>query len=79
MNHHVRRATWKRTWIEEAPDPPERDVSSPPLPWRVEWVGERAYVLDADGKKIASLLGTQERREHTAKIIYDRVNREGEG
>ncbi len=74
-DHPVRLAAWKRVWVEEAPDKPPRDVSSPPLPWQVEWVHGRTYVLDANGKKIASLFGTQERREHTAAIIYDRVNR----
>ncbi len=72
--HPVRLATWKRVWIEEVPDGPPRDVTPPPLPWQVEWTGGRAYVLDAKGKRIAALLGTQERNEHTANIIYERVN-----
>ena len=70
--HPVNKATWKRVWVEMTATVPLRDTSPPPLPWRVEWVGGRAYVLDANGKRIASLLGTQEKREHTAKIIYER-------
>ena len=43
----------------------------PPFPWNVQWVGGYAYVIDADGRKIASLLGSQKRREHVAAVLCD--------
>ena len=76
-DHPVRLATWKRVWVAEAADKPPRDVSAPPLPWQVEWVNGRTYVLDAKGKRIAVLLGTRERKEHTADLIYERINQAG--
>lgn len=41
----------------------------PPFPWNIEWLGGYAYVVDATGRRIMSLLGTQKQREHVAEII----------
>lgn len=70
LDHPVKMSHWKRVWVEKANDLPERDVSPPRLPWSVEWANGYAYVLDAEKKKIASLLGTQERREMVAEMLY---------
>lgn len=70
LDHPVKMSHWKRVWVERANDQPERDTSPPSLPWSVEWSRGHAYVLDAKGKKIAALLGTQERREMVAEILY---------
>src|SRR5262245_52652656 len=35
----------------------------PPYPWTVQWSGGFAYIVDADGKEIASLLGSRKRQE----------------
>lgn len=68
-DHPVVMRHWRRVWVAErevqAP-PPDVD---PPLPWTVEWTGGFAYVVDADGRKIASLLGSQKRREFVADVI----------
>lgn len=48
----------------------------PPMPWRVLWADSgHAYVVDADGKKIASLLGSQQRREYFASMLLDMVEK----
>ncbi len=71
LDHPVRLAHWKKIWVEESPPLEQPDTSSPPFPWAVEWIRGRAYVVDANGKKFATLFGTQARREHVATILYD--------
>jgi hypothetical protein len=70
LDHPVTLSRWRRVWVEEEPQAPKRNETSPPLPWSIEWCGGFAYVVAADGTKIASLLGTQKRREFTAAILY---------
>ena len=71
LDHPVRLAHWKRIWVEKGPPLELPDNSPPPFPWNVLWVNGRSYMIDADGKKFATLLGTQARREHVAGILCD--------
>lgn len=66
-DYPVKLSLWKRVWIEREPDAPV--YTDPPQPWTVEWIRGFAYVLAADGRKIASLLGPQRQREYVAAII----------
>ena len=67
-----RLSLWKRVWIDEAPPPPKPRSVAALRPWTVEWTSAGfAYVLDAEGNKIASLLGPQKRRENVAAILCD--------
>lgn len=68
-DHPVQMSLWKRVWISEVEPAPVKIETPPPFPWNVLWVGGYAYVIDADGRKIASLLGSQKRREHVAEIL----------
>ena len=75
LDHPVQLAHWKRIWVEEAREKEPPNDTPPTFPWAVEWVHGRAYVLDGNGKRIATLLGTQRRREQVAEILYDRCAR----
>lgn len=68
-DHPIQMSLWKRVWVEEIEPVPVPIETPPPFPWTVQWIGVFAYVLDADGRRIASLLGSQKRREHVAEII----------
>lgn len=64
---------WDDVWVEKASPRPvkaERPYP-PPFPWNVQWVGGYAYVVDANGNKLASLLGSQKTREFVAGIVCD--------
>ncbi len=66
-------AKWDDVWVEpvaKIAGKPERPYP-PPLPWTVEWVGGYAYVVDAKGNKLASLLGDQRTKEYFAGVICD--------
>ena len=76
LNHPVRLARWKRVWVSKSPPSKEPDNSLPLFPWTVEWVGGFAYVLDANGRRIATLLGTPICREHVAGVLYDLSDQE---
>jgi hypothetical protein len=65
---------WDDVWVAPVQKPPA-EFQAPKFPWAVEWVHGRAYVVDADGRKIASLLGSQQQREFVAAIIYERCER----
>lgn len=69
-DHPVVMKHWRRVWVAECEVADRLPDIAPPLPWTVEWVGGHAYVVDADGRKIASLLGSQKRREYVANVIY---------
>jgi hypothetical protein len=69
-NHPFVMKHWRRVWVAEREVPPP-PPDEPPFPWTVEWTGGFAYVVDADGRKIASLLGSQKRREFVAGVIYE--------
>lgn len=64
---------WDDVWVSEvAVIPPKSDRPfPPPFPWNVEWVGNYAYLIDANKNKLASLLGNQATREFVAGIICD--------
>lgn len=74
-DHPVIARHWRRIWVQhtdyavagrhEPVDP------TAPFPWSVLWDGGRAYVQDARGRKIATLLGPQARRETVAAILCD--------
>lgn len=70
FDHPVTPKYWRKIWVEEVTSRKRMD-SAPPFPWRVVWQGQFCYVVDADGSKIACLLGSQKRREHTASALYD--------
>lgn len=72
-DHPVIAAHWKRVWVERSDRPltPEPADPSAPLPWSVVWDSPHAYVQDAKGRKIATLLGPQARRETVAGILCD--------
>lgn len=62
---------WDDVVVTSGVEQREDEKVPPPLPWSVLWIGGFAYITDADGKKIASLLGSQARREAVADIICD--------
>lgn len=69
-DHPVITREWARVWVEPIAPKPVSKIGPPPKPWTIEWSGHgHAYVRDAVGDRIAILLGTQSRREHTAAII----------
>lgn len=70
-DHPVTLACWDRVWVEEVEPRPQSADTAPALPWTVLWTSGHGYVIDADGNKIASLLGSNRRREHTAAIICE--------
>ena len=65
---------WDDVWVEKADRrrlPQRAPFVPPPFPWSVLWVNGHAYLAAADGRKIASLLGTQEMREYVANFLCD--------
>ena len=80
-SHPIHLSKWKRVWVEEMarskvekvtkPEPKSDDL--PPLPWRVQWVKGFTYLVDADGKKIASLLGAHAKRDKVGAAICGKV------
>ena len=70
-DHPVQMSLWRRVWVEPIESIQPKVETVPPFPWNVTWVGGYAYVIDADGRKIASLLGSQKRREYVAAILCD--------
>ena len=69
LDHPVRLALWKRVWVESTPPSEPPDNSPPPFPWSVRWAGSLAYMVGADGKVFATLLGTHTRREQVAALL----------
>lgn len=75
--YKVRGAKYRRVWIEKVPPvqvevrtkPEPSPDDPPPYPWTVQWRGNFAYIVDADGKKIASLLGSKKRKEYVARVL----------
>lgn len=43
----------------------------PAMPLHIEWVGGFTYLVDASGRKIGTLLGSQGTREFLAGLLYD--------
>lgn len=70
---HVLKANmehWDDIYIVEVAEKTSREIlAAPKFPWIVEWTRGFAYVLDADGNKIAVLLGPQKQREFVAEIL----------
>ena len=65
---------WDDVWVEPGTWPAGSNpppTEPPPFPWTVLWQGQHAYVIDADGRKIAVLLGSQRQREFVAEIIMN--------
>lgn len=61
---------WDDIWVQ--PHVPRIDVAfaPPTFPFSVEWSAQgHAYLTDANGRKLASLLGTQKQREWLAEIL----------
>ena len=71
LDHPVRLTHWKRVWVEEGPLEEQPDHSAPPFPWSVRWAGSLTYMVDANGKVFATLLGTRARRDHVVAILCD--------
>lgn len=65
---------WKAWWIEER-DPTDAEKApvthAPPLPWIVEWNNRFTYVRDAEGARILTLYGSQERRMETERMLIE--------
>lgn len=85
-DYPVRLATWKRVWVEEITPKPVKSAVPvlPPLPW--DWVaagmkGNRnyysAYLVDANGRKIAAIWGSIGERPLIAEHILHAVNNDG--
>lgn len=79
-NHHdacayalaVNMDKWDDIWVEDVIGQyREEPTAPPPFPWSVLWVDGRAYVTDSDGRKIATLLGTQKQREFVSELLID--------
>lgn len=75
---HMRRLEsepqWRRLWIEPAPKKrarPVRPEGPPPFPWRATWFNGFAYVEDANGHKLAVLLGPNDVREYVAARLME--------
>jgi hypothetical protein len=49
---------------------PEATAPSP-MPWSVKWQGGFAYMIDANGKTVGTLYGSQSQREQNAGAIID--------
>ena len=69
--HPVKLARWKRVWVEQVDKASEPPTGPPRTPWNILWIGGRTYVIDADNRKIATLLGSQEQREFVAGLLCD--------
>lgn len=81
-DHPVQMSLWKRVWVEPIGVMPEfvPDPILPPKPW--DWIAAgapsnngnfHAYLVDANGKKIAAIWGG-EAKKLIADHILDRVN-----
>lgn len=71
---------WDRIWVEEIASRPDKNInpSAPPIPWNVQWINGFAYLVAADGRKLASLLGPQAQREIVAGMIIDGISKPGD-
>ena len=69
LDHPVKLANWACVWVTETPPTPEPDNSPPPFPWTAEWRGRYLYMMDANGKRFASIWGTTARQEYVAKVL----------
>ena len=83
QDHLVRLSLWRRVWIEPDETPPAKPKVStlPPFPWN--WTTSAkpdargrfpAYLVDANGKKIAAIWGGDSERKLTADFIVDAAN-----
>ncbi len=70
-DHPVIAAHWKRVWVEPVKPKPMPIETPPPLPWSLEWVGRRTYLRDAEDRRIATIWGTQKRREHIERMLTE--------
>lgn len=66
----VRHSEWKRVWVDRMLA--ENGIEAR-LPWRVEWgQGKRAtYLMDANGNRLASIMGSAETKENFANALAD--------
>jgi|SRR5580704_12801596 hypothetical protein len=82
-DHPVTLSLWKRVWVEadsrQAPKPKEPTL--PPFPWN--WVSSgasdasgqfHAYLIDANGRKIAAIWGAGSAKKLVADFIVDACN-----
>ena len=67
-SHLVLPKHWSQSWVEEVPDKKSSSVMAP-QPWSHQRVGSYDYILDANGKKVAAIMGSYERREAIAAAI----------
>lgn len=79
-DHPVTMSLWKRVFVEEI-ESNSTFEELPPLPW--DWVASagpsnngkyHAYLVDANGKKIAALWGSTRSKELMADLILRKVN-----
>lgn len=82
-DHPVQISLWKRVWVEPVGvlSEPEMQATLPPLPW--DWIAAsfptnnsryHAYLVDANGRKIAAIWGKDGEKELIADHIIKLVN-----
>jgi hypothetical protein len=82
-DHPVTMKFWKRVWIEpdSTPAPVPKSKTLPPFPWNWVAAGKpsasgafHAYLVDANGRKIAAIWGAESERALVADFIVDSCN-----
>lgn len=71
-DHPVKLSQWKRVWIERAE--PKKTIADAPLPWTIKTEGRWTYLIDGNGKRMASLYGSKERLDAIEKILIERCS-----
>ena len=70
-DHPVKRALWKRVWVEKRPAPEPPCVPKGTPPWTIEEpAGSRfTYIRDAGDSRVASLLGSKADRRRVTEVL----------
>lgn len=85
-DHPVQMSLWKRVWVEPLEAEPARLAELPPRPW--DWVTSgtvsanglfNAYLVDANGRRIAAIWGKGREKEMIADHILSLVNGNNKG
>jgi len=80
-DHPVTMKLWKRVWVEEEDAPALSEPVLPPGPY--DWIKAagasnngafHAYLIDANGRKIAAIWGRGAEKELLADFMLDRMN-----
>jgi hypothetical protein len=73
----VNMQNWDDVWIAEAVLPDIGPEIMPPMPWNILWQNGWAYLIDANGKKLASIYGSQKSREYVAEKLLETFGPKG--